>query len=48
MYLHVDLKSGKVVAAERQASEKLLALAATHADLPKPDAAGRFVGQRQD
>ena len=46
MYLHVDMKSGKVVAAEAEASEKLLALAATHADLPKPEAAGRFVGQR--
>lgn len=46
MYLHVDLKSGKVVAAEPAASKKLLALAATHADLPKPAAAGRFVGQR--
>ena len=46
MYLHVDMQSGKVVAAEAEASEKLLALAATHADLPKPEAAGRFVGQR--
>ncbi len=46
MYLHVDTKSGKVVAAETSASKKLLALAATHASLPKPQAAGRFVGQR--
>ena len=46
MYLHVDMKSGKVVAAEPDASNILLAMAATHADLPKPEAAGRFVGQR--
>jgi len=46
MYLHIDMKSGKVVAAEPQASKKLRGLAATHADLPKPEAAGRFVGQR--
>ena len=46
MYLHVDMKSGKVVAAESEASKNLLALAATHAGLPKPEAAGRFVGQR--
>lgn len=46
MYLHVDMKTGKVVAAESAAMEKLMALAATHADLPKPEAAGRFVGQR--
>jgi carnitine 3-dehydrogenase len=46
MYLHVDMQSGKVVAAEPDALKKLLALAATHADLPKPEAVGRFVGQR--
>ncbi|MGI9271668.1 MAG: carnitine 3-dehydrogenase [Woeseiaceae bacterium] len=46
MYLHVDMKSGKVVAAESAAIEKLMALAAMHADLPKPKMAGRFVGQR--
>jgi len=46
MYLHVDMQSGRVVAADSGATEKLLALAKLHADLPKPDAAGRFVGQR--
>jgi carnitine 3-dehydrogenase len=46
MYLHVDMESGKVVAAENAATEKLMAIAAAHADLPKPEAVGRFVGQR--
>lgn len=46
MYLHVDMKSGKVVAAESSATEKLLSLAAAHLELEKPDTAGRFVGQR--
>jgi carnitine 3-dehydrogenase len=46
MYLHVDMGSGKVAAATDAAIEKLMALAATHADLDKPDSAGRFVGQR--
>ena len=46
MYLHVDMESGKVVAAENAATEKLMAIAAAHANLPKPEAVGRFVGQR--
>ena len=46
MYLHVDMASGKVVAAEASAIEGLMALAATHAELDKPESAGRFVGQR--
>jgi carnitine 3-dehydrogenase len=46
MYLHVDMKSGKVVAATSDASEKLMAIAAAHTNLPKPKAAARFVGQR--
>jgi len=46
MYLHVDMGSGKVVAAADAAIEKLMILAAAHADLEKPESAGRFVGQR--
>ncbi len=46
MYLHVDMKSGKVVAAEASATQKLMLLAAAHAKLEKPETAGRFVGQR--
>ena len=46
MYLHVDMQSGRVVAAESSATEKLMALAKAHADIPKPETAGRHVGQR--
>jgi carnitine 3-dehydrogenase len=46
MYLHVDMASGKVVAATSQATEKLMVLAASHRDLDKPESVGRFVGQR--
>ncbi|MGI9201063.1 MAG: thioesterase family protein, partial [Woeseiaceae bacterium] len=46
MYLHVDMNSGKVVAATDTAAEKLMTLAAAHADLEKPESAGRYVGQR--
>ncbi len=46
MYLHVEMASGKVVAAADAATEKLMALAELHAALEKPASAGRFVGQR--
>jgi carnitine 3-dehydrogenase len=46
MYLHVNISSGKVVAADSAATEKLMAIAAAHADLDKPEMAGRYVGQR--
>jgi carnitine 3-dehydrogenase len=46
MYLHVHMQSGKVVAAESAATTKLMAMASAHAGLPKPESAGRFVGQR--
>lgn len=46
MYLHVHMKSGKVVAADGAATTKLMAMAAAHAGLPNPEAAGRYVGQR--
>lgn len=46
MYLHVDMASGRVCAADDEASRKLLKIASAHADLPKPDGLGRFVGQR--
>jgi carnitine 3-dehydrogenase len=47
MYLHVDMASGKVSAADATALKPILDLAAAHADLPRPDAAGRHVGQRK-
>ena len=46
MYLHVNMQSGKVVAAEVAATSGLMAMADAHAALVKPEAAGRFVGQR--
>jgi len=46
MYLHVDRKAGKVVAADPVATKKLMSIAAVHAQMPTPEAAGRYVGQR--
>lgn len=46
MYLHVDTATGRVVAATDDAMQALTRLAANHAGLDKPDAAGRYVGQR--
>jgi carnitine 3-dehydrogenase len=46
MYLHVNMTSGKVCEADADACRLLNALAAEHAELPPPGAAGRSVGQR--
>ena len=46
MYLHVNMKTGKVAPASAAAIAPLLALADGHAQLDKPDSAGRYVGQR--
>ncbi len=46
MYLHVDIQSGKVVAADLAATTRLMAMTDAHAALAKPETAGRFVGQR--
>jgi len=46
MYLHVHVQSGKVVAGDSAALEKLMNMAAAHAGLPRPETAGRFVGKR--
>ena len=46
MYLHVNMKTGKVVAAESDATTKLMKIAEAHVALEKPEAAGRYVGQR--
>ncbi len=46
MYLHVDMASGKVVAATDDAMRDLINTANNHAGLPRPKAAGRHVGQR--
>ena len=46
MYLHVNMKTGRVVAAESDATAKLMKIAEAHVALEKPEAAGRYVGQR--
>ncbi len=46
MYLHVSLESGRVCAADEAAIDRLLAIAREHAELARPEAAGRRVGQR--
>lgn len=45
MYLHVDTESGRVCAAAADATARLFEMASAHAKLPRPDAAGRHVGQ---
>lgn len=44
--LHVDMAQGKAVAAPPEIRAKLDPIAAAHARLPRPAAAGRHVGQR--
>ena len=46
MYLHVDVQSGRVAAASAGACDELLRIAAAHAELSRPESAGRYVGQR--
>ena len=45
MYLHVNMETGKVTATTQAAGQELSQLAATHAGLPRPDDAGRHIGQ---
>ncbi len=47
MCLHVDMAAGRAVAAPEAILSKLRPIAAAHAGLAKPEAAGRFVGQRK-
>jgi carnitine 3-dehydrogenase len=46
MCLHVDMKAGKTCPAAPEVLARLRPIAEAHAALPKPDGAGRFVGQR--
>ncbi|GAB4263669.1 MAG: carnitine 3-dehydrogenase [Pararhodobacter sp.] len=46
MLLHVDMKAGKACAAMPCVLERLMPIAEAHAALPRPDTAGRHVGQR--
>jgi carnitine 3-dehydrogenase len=45
MLLHVDMKAGRVVPAPQAILDRLMSLAAAHADLPRPEGAGRRVGE---
>jgi len=47
MLLHVDMKAGRAVAAPAAILDRLMPIAQSHADLPRPDAAGRYTGQRK-
>jgi carnitine 3-dehydrogenase len=47
MFLHVDMKAGKACPAAPEVLALLNPIAQAHAGLPRPDAAGRHVGQRK-
>ena len=47
MLLHVDMKAGKSCPAAPRVLERLRPIALAHAALPRPDTAGRHVGQRR-
>ena len=46
MYLHVDTHSGKVCAATAEDLRVLMKITDAHSSVPRPEAAGRCVGQR--
>ena len=47
MYLHVSRESGRVCDAAPEMLSEMTKIAAAHAELPRPNAAGRCVGQRK-
>ena len=47
MLLHVDMKAGKTCPAAPEVLSRLTPIAEAHKSLPRPDAAGRYVGQRR-
>ena len=47
MYLHVNTETGRVCAADEDASKALMKIAGRHSGLPRPETAGRHVGQRK-
>ncbi len=47
MFLHVDIKAGRACPAPADVLARLTAIAEAHKDLPRPAAAGRYVGQRK-
>jgi carnitine 3-dehydrogenase len=47
MLLHVDMKAGRACAAPKAILDRLMPIARAHEALPRPEAAGRFTGQRK-
>ncbi|MCB2137035.1 MAG: carnitine 3-dehydrogenase [Rhodobacteraceae bacterium] len=47
MYLHVDMKAGRACPAAPEVLAKLGPIADAHKALPRPDAAGRYTGERR-
>jgi carnitine 3-dehydrogenase len=47
MYLHVDMKAGRACPAAPEVLATLAAIAKAHQSLPRPDAAGRYTGERR-
>lgn len=47
MLLHVDMKAGKTCPAPQAILDRLLPIAEAHKALPKPEAAGRHIGQKK-
>ena len=47
MMLHVDMAAGKTCAAPQAILDRLLPIASAHASLPRPEGAGRAIGQRR-
>ena len=48
LYLHVNRDIGKVCEASEEIQKTLIEITRLHAALPKPDAAGRYVGQPKE
>jgi carnitine 3-dehydrogenase len=47
MLLHVDMAAGKACTAPQSILARLMPIAKAHAELPRPEAVGRHVGQRK-
>ncbi|WP_022705155.1 carnitine 3-dehydrogenase [Pseudorhodobacter ferrugineus] len=47
MLLHVDMTAGRAVAAPEAILDRLMPVAAAHAGVARPEAAGRFTGERK-
>ncbi|MDI3337235.1 carnitine 3-dehydrogenase [Defluviimonas aestuarii] len=47
MFLHVDMKAGRACPAAPEVLAKLVPIAEAHKTLPRPEAAGRYTGERR-